>query len=75
MPNPPIDIFLYVNREVRKANRAKMAELAKQTSPTHSLAGKLHAPARKRLPLPNLLITADYYYEGKKIDEAFHPGL
>jgi hypothetical protein len=29
----PLDIFLHVNREIRKQNRAKMAERGKDTSP------------------------------------------
>jgi murein DD-endopeptidase MepM/ murein hydrolase activator NlpD len=69
----PIDIFLYVNGEVRKQNREKMVELSKQTSPTPLWEGAF-------LQQPNSSVLAlfadyrDYYYKGKKIDKAVHLG-
>jgi len=69
----PIDIFLYVNREVRKANRAKMAELSKDTSPTPLWKNSfLRQP--KAATLAQFADHRTYYYEGKKIDEAYHLG-
>ncbi len=70
----PLDIFLYVNREVRKANRAKMAELSKQTSPTPLWQGSFMRQP-KAAPLAQFADHRDYYYEGKKIDEAYHLGF
>jgi murein DD-endopeptidase MepM/ murein hydrolase activator NlpD len=69
----PIDIFLYVNGEVRQQNRATMVELSKQTSPTPLWEGSF-------LQQPNSSVLAlfadyrDYFYKGKKIDTAVHLG-
>lgn len=69
----PIDIFLYVNGTVRAENRAKMAELSKQTAATPLWDGAF-------LRQPNAATVAlfadhrDYYYKGKKIDNAVHLG-
>ena len=69
----PIDIFLYVNGEVRKQNREKMVELSKQSSPTPLWEGAF-------LQQPNSSVLAlfadyrDYYYKDKKIDKAVHLG-
>lgn len=69
----PIDIFLFVNGEVRKQNRAKMAELGKDTSPTALWDG-----AFVRQPkAATLALFADhrtYYYQGKKVDTTYHLG-
>lgn len=70
----PVDIFLYVNREVRKANRAKMAELSKQTSPTPLWQGSFMRQP-KAAPLAQFADHRNYYHEGKKIDEAYHLGF
>jgi len=70
----PLDIFLYVNREVRKQNRAKMAELAKQTSPVPLWHGSFMRMPQSA-PLAQFADHRDYYYEGQKIDEAYHLGL
>lgn len=69
----PLDIFLYVNGEVRKQNRAKMVELSQQTSPVPLWKGAF-------LRQPNASTVAlfadyrDYYYNGKKVDNAVHLG-
>lgn len=69
----PVDIFLYVNGEVRQQNRAQMVELSKQTSPTPLWEGAF-------LQQPNSSVLAlfadyrDYYYKNKKIDKAVHLG-
>ncbi len=69
----PLEIFLYVNTEIRRQNRAKMVELSKQSS--HS---PLWEGAFGRQPkAATLALFADhrtYYYEGKKIDETYHLG-
>ncbi len=70
----PLDIFLYVNREVRKANRAKMVELSKQTSPNPLWQGAFMRQP-KAAPLAQFADHRDYFYEGKKVDEAYHLGF
>lgn len=70
----PLEIFLYINGEVRRQNRAKMAELAKQTTNT-----PLWQDSFTRLPRSSELgLFADYrsyYYAGKKVDESVHFGF
>jgi murein DD-endopeptidase MepM/ murein hydrolase activator NlpD len=69
----PIDIFLYVNREVRQQNRDKIAEFGKQTSSTPLWEGAF-------LRQPNAATLAQfadyrtYYYKGKQIDKQVHLG-
>jgi len=69
----PLDIFLYVNGEIRQQNRAKMAELGLQTSPVPLWNGAF-------LRHPNSSTVAffadhrGYYYNGNKVDEATHLG-
>ncbi len=70
----PLDIFLYVNREVRKENRAKMAELSQKTSPTPLWQGSFMRQPNAA-PLAQFADHRDYYHEGKKIDEAYHLGF
>jgi murein DD-endopeptidase MepM/ murein hydrolase activator NlpD len=69
----PIDTFLYVNREIRKQNREKMVELARQTASTPLWQGRF-----LRMPRASeLAYFADhrsYFYQGKKVDEAVHLG-
>jgi murein DD-endopeptidase MepM/ murein hydrolase activator NlpD len=70
----PLSIFLAVNKEVRKQNRAKMVELSHQTSPT-----PLWKDAFVRQPrTATLALFADfrtYYYNGKQIDQTYHLGI
>ena len=69
----PLDIFLYVNGEVRKQNRAKMADLGKQTSATPLWEGafKRHTNSSTVAYFADY---RDYYYAGKKVDQAVHLG-
>lgn len=69
----PIDIFLHVNREVRQENRAKMVDLAKQTSPVPLWNGDFLQQPRAST-LARFADHRDYYYKGKKVDEAVHLG-
>lgn len=69
----PLDVFLYVNREVRKQNRAKMAELGQETSPEPLWEGDfIRQPKAATLAL--FADQRTYYYEGKKIDNTVHLG-
>ncbi|HKJ05807.1 MAG TPA: M23 family metallopeptidase [Geopsychrobacteraceae bacterium] len=69
----PIDIFLYVNGEVRKQNREKMVELSRKTSPTPLWDGPfLRQPNASTVSL--FADYRDYFYKGKKIDSAVHLG-
>jgi murein DD-endopeptidase MepM/ murein hydrolase activator NlpD len=69
----PINIFLYVNREVRQQNRDKIAEFSRQTSATPLWEGAF-------LRQPNAASLAQfadyrtYYYKGKEIDKQVHLG-
>lgn len=69
----PLEIFLYVNDEMRRQNRAKMAELGKQ-----SASSPLWEGAFLRQPqAASLAFFADhrtYYYQGQEIDKAVHLG-
>ncbi|WP_321369564.1 M23 family metallopeptidase [uncultured Desulfuromusa sp.] len=69
----PLDVFLYINRQVRQQNREKIAELSTQTSPTPLWNG-----AFMRQPqAASLAQFADhrtYYYNGKEIDKQVHHG-
>jgi len=68
-----IDIFLYVNREIRQQNRDKMVELSHKTSTTPLWRGDFLRQPRAS----TLAMFADhrtYYYQGKKVDEAVHLG-
>ncbi|HEY5672728.1 MAG TPA: M23 family metallopeptidase [Malonomonas sp.] len=69
----PLDTFLYVNGEIRRQNRAKMAELGQKTSATplwQNSFSRMQGAAE-------LALFADhrnYYYEGKQVDKAVHLG-
>jgi len=69
----PLETFLYVNREVRAANRAKLVELSQRTSPTPLWEGAfLRQPqAATRAQFAD---DRTYYYNGKEIDRTFHLG-
>ena len=72
-PGPPIDIFLYVNGEIRRENRAKMADLGHTSSRVPLWEGNFLRQPRTS----TLAMFADhrtYFYEGKKVDEAVHLG-
>ncbi|WP_421902018.1 M23 family metallopeptidase [Maridesulfovibrio sp.] len=69
-----VQLFLKVNRELRKKNRAELHRVAQETSPTFLFEGKF-----KRLP--NAATRAgfgdkrSYYYAGKVIDKQTHLGI
>lgn len=69
-----IEQYLYINNIMRKANRAKLVEFSRQTSPTMLWSGTF-------MRLPNAANRAgyadsrDYMYKGKKVDFQTHLGL
>lgn len=69
----PLEMFLYVNREIRKQNRQQMMELSKETADTPLWNG-----AFQRQPkAATLALFPDhrtYYYKGKIIDKTVHWG-
>lgn len=69
----PLDIFLYVNRDVRRANRAQMVELGRQTSPTPKWEGAFLRHANSST-VAFFADSRDYYYQGRKVDSAVHLG-
>jgi murein DD-endopeptidase MepM/ murein hydrolase activator NlpD len=72
-PGKPIDTFLYVNGEIRRNNREKMAELAKQTATSPLWQGNFV----RMKGAAELALFADhrsYYFEGKQVDKAVHLG-
>ncbi|MCD6582131.1 MAG: M23 family metallopeptidase [Desulfuromusa sp.] len=69
----PLDIFLYVNREVRKQNRDKIAEFSRQTASTPLWEGSfLRQP--KAASLARFADYRTYFYKGKQIDKQVHLG-
>lgn len=72
-PGEPIDIFLAVNGEIRKQNRALIAELGQKTAPTPLWEG----PFQRQPKTATLAQFADhrtYYYKGKPVDNKVHLG-
>lgn len=68
-----LDTFLYVNGEIRKQNRAKMAELSKNTADTPLWHGSF-IQMRNASALAQFADHRTYYYEGKRVDKAVHLG-
>lgn len=69
----PLDIFLHVNGDVRAQNRAKMVELSSKTVSTPRWEGSfLRQPNASTLAL--FADYRDYFYKGKKVDNAVHLG-
>lgn len=69
----PLDIFLYVNREIRQQNRDKIAEFSRQTASTPLWEGHfLRQP--KAASLARFADYRTYYYKGKQIDKQVHLG-
>ena len=70
----PIELFLKVNRELRKTNRAELRKIGLETSPTFLFEGKFRR-------LPNAASRAGfgdqrtYKHNGKKIDNQTHLGI
>ena len=69
----PLDIFLYVNQDVRKQNREKIFKFATKTAPTPLWEGSfLRQP--KAASLAQFADHRTYYYNGKEIDKQVHLG-
>ncbi|MFK5927027.1 MAG: M23 family metallopeptidase [Desulfuromusa sp.] len=69
----PLDIFLYVNQDVRKQNREKIAEFSNKTAATPLWDGAfLRQP--KAASLAHFADYRTYYYKGKEIDKQVHLG-
>lgn len=69
----PIEIFLAINNEVRKENRAQIAELSKNTASQPLWEGAF----RRQPKTASLAQFADhrtYYYKGKPVDKQIHLG-
>jgi murein DD-endopeptidase MepM/ murein hydrolase activator NlpD len=70
----PLKNFLLVNGKLRETNRAKIAEIARQTSPTPLWEGAF-------LQLTNSAVESQfadyrsYRYQGSKVDEQVHMGF
>ncbi len=69
----PLDTFLYVNGEIRRQNREKMAELAQQTSSVPLWQDRF-IRLRGAAELALFADHRDYYYQGKPVDKAVHLG-
>jgi murein DD-endopeptidase MepM/ murein hydrolase activator NlpD len=69
----PLEIFLYVNRDVRTKNRAQIVELGRKTSATPLWEGTfLRQP--QTATLAQFADYRTYYHEGKEIDKTVHLG-
>jgi len=70
----PLEQYLYINNQIRKANRAQLVEFSKQTSSTILWSGVF-----KRLPnaanRARFADARDYMFHGKKVDFQTHLGL
>ncbi len=70
----PLEIFLKVNRELRKKNREKLKEIGLETEPKILFKGaflRLPNSARKEA----FGVRRSYFYKGEKIDEQTHLGI
>ncbi len=72
-PGDELNTYLYVNGEIRRQNRAKMAELAKETAEAPLWQGKF-LQMRGASALALFADHRRYYYEGKQVDKAVHLG-
>ncbi|QJB57900.1 M23 family metallopeptidase [Pseudodesulfovibrio sp. zrk46] len=70
----PLEQYLYINNQIRKANRDQLLEFSRQTSPAMMWSGTF-----KRLPnaanRARFADARDYMYKGKKVDHQTHLGL
>ena len=69
----PIDTFLYVNGEIRRQNRAKMAELSLKTSATPRWHGSF-VQLQGAAVLAQFGDHRSYFYANKQVDKAVHLG-
>lgn len=72
-PGDELSTFLYVNGEIRRQNRAKMAKLSKETAEAPLWHGKF-LQMRNASALALFADHRSYYYEGKQVDKAVHLG-
>lgn len=70
----PLQLFLKVNGELRKANLATLKELGTRTSPTPLWQGDFLRQPRAASP-GSFAQPRTYYYQGKVIDHQTHLGL
>ena len=70
----PLDIFLKVNSELRKKNVARLADFARETSPTPLWQGAF-ASQPKAATLALFADHRTYFYEGREIDRQTHLGI
>ncbi|MCK5913509.1 MAG: M23 family metallopeptidase, partial [Desulfuromusa sp.] len=69
----PLDIFLYVNREVRQQNRDRIAEFSSKTASMPLWEGNfLRQP--QAASLARFADYRTYFYNGKEIDKQVHLG-
>ncbi len=68
-----LDVFLYVNREVRQQNREQIVEFGKETSSTPLWDGAFMRQPRAA-SLAQFADYRTYYYKGKQIDKQVHWG-
>lgn len=73
--NDPFELFLRVNRDLREDNRARVHEIASQSS------SEFYLDERPMMRKPNSSQMAGfadhrtYYYQGEKVDEQVHLGV
>jgi hypothetical protein len=72
-PGDELKTFLYVNRQIRAENRAKMVELSKKTAETPLWQGRF-LQMKNASALAQFADHRSYYYQGKKVDNAVHLG-
>jgi murein DD-endopeptidase MepM/ murein hydrolase activator NlpD len=68
------DVFLKVNREMRKANEERIRELCRQTSPVPLWSGPFLRMANAK-PMAGFADRRVYLYGGKEIDRQVHMGV
>ncbi len=69
-----LEAFLEVNQQVRKQNRQKLHDFARQTSPTPLWEGAFVRQSQAAT-LAQFADDRSYYYQGKKVDQQTHLGI
>ena len=70
----PLKNFIMVNNELRKLNRAKIADIGKDTVPEFLWQGAFQQLSNSAVE-SQFADFRSYIYEGKKVDEAVHLGF
>ncbi|EFL49321.1 Peptidase M23 [Solidesulfovibrio fructosivorans JJ]] len=70
-----LEIYLRVNKELRKKNRAKLHDLAMATAPTMLWDKKAFLRLPNAAPKAGFGDHRTYYYNGKEIDQETHLGV